>query len=153
MFKNSGQQPIKEPITELIRYPKPIPINPPTTLNMVDSIRNCIRISIPLPPIDIRRPISRVRSVTDTYMIFMIPIPPTRREIPAIAPKRVVRISLMEEKVLISSDCDITLKSSSSGLACQTNFGKAQNFLIRKNPAALDRNFFDAKILNVAPVN
>ena len=30
-------------------------------------------------------PISRVRSVMDTSMIFMTPMPPTSREIPAIA--------------------------------------------------------------------
>src|ERR1035437_1659637 len=47
-------QPINDPMTELTRYPSNIPMTPPETLNMVDSIRNCIRISRPLPPIDIR---------------------------------------------------------------------------------------------------
>ncbi len=37
-------------------------------------------------PIALRIPISRVRSVTVTSMMFMIPIPPTTREMPAIAP-------------------------------------------------------------------
>jgi hypothetical protein len=32
-----------------------------------------------------RMPISRVRSVTDTSMIFMMPMPPTSSEIDAIA--------------------------------------------------------------------
>ena len=31
-------------------------------------------------PIAMRMPISRVRSVTDTSMIFMMPMPPTRSE-------------------------------------------------------------------------
>ena len=30
-----------------------------------------------------RRPISRVRSVTDTYMMFIMPMPPTTSEMPA----------------------------------------------------------------------
>ena len=36
-----------------------------------------------LAPIALRMPISRVRSVTDTSMMFMITIPPTSREIAA----------------------------------------------------------------------
>lgn len=34
-------------------------------------------------PTALRMPISRVRSETDTSMMFMIPIPPTMREIEA----------------------------------------------------------------------
>ena len=34
----------------------------------------------------LRIPISRVRSVTVTSMMFIMPMPPTSREIPAIAP-------------------------------------------------------------------
>ncbi len=41
-------------------------------------------------PIALRRPISRVRSVTETSMMFMMPIPPTRSEIPAMPPKKMV---------------------------------------------------------------
>ena len=41
--------------------------------------------SRPFAPIAMRMPISRVRSVTETSMMFMIPIPPTRSEIDAIA--------------------------------------------------------------------
>ena len=37
-------------------------------------------------PIAIRMPISRVRSVTDTSMIFMMPMPPTNSEIAATPP-------------------------------------------------------------------
>ena len=37
-------------------------------------------------PIALRMPISRVRSVTVTSMMFMIPMPPTTSEMPAIAP-------------------------------------------------------------------
>ncbi len=41
-------------------------------------------------PIAMRMPISRVRSVTDTSMMFMIPIPPTSSETDAMAPSSMV---------------------------------------------------------------
>ena len=37
-------------------------------------------------PSAILRPISRVRSVTDTSMMFMMPMPPTMSEMAAVAP-------------------------------------------------------------------
>ncbi len=45
-----------------------------------------------LAPTDMRMPISRMRSVTETSMMFMIPIPPTSSEIEAIPPRRMVRM-------------------------------------------------------------
>ncbi|NTW99157.1 MAG: hypothetical protein HGB35_04370, partial [Geobacteraceae bacterium] len=45
------------------------------SLNIIDSMRNCNCISLPFAPIAMRMPISRVRSVTETSMMFMIPIP------------------------------------------------------------------------------
>ena len=47
------------------------------------SIRNCARMSRPRAPTAMRRPISRVRSVTLTSMMFMMPMPPITRLIPA----------------------------------------------------------------------
>ena len=52
-------------------------MEPPTTLMTTASTRNCSRTSEPRAPIARRRPISRVRSVTDTSMMFMMPMPPT----------------------------------------------------------------------------
>ena len=43
--------------------------------------------SLRFAPNAIRSPISRVRSVTLTSMMFMIPMPPTNNEIEAIATK------------------------------------------------------------------
>ena len=43
-------------------------------------------------PVAIRTPISRVRSVTLTSMMFMTPMPPTRSEIAAIEPSRIVSV-------------------------------------------------------------
>src|SRR5580704_7233231 len=47
--------------------------------------------SLPCAPTAMRTPISRVRSVTLTSMMFIMPIPPTTSDTPAIAPsKRVI---------------------------------------------------------------
>ena len=43
-------------------------------------------------PMARRMPISRVRSVTDTSMMFMMPTPPTARLIPAIAATATVSV-------------------------------------------------------------
>ena len=50
---------------------------PPTSARTTDSIRNCNMMSPRLAPIDLRMPISRVRSVTVTSMMFMMPMPAT----------------------------------------------------------------------------
>jgi prepilin-type processing-associated H-X9-DG protein len=65
--------------------PRPTPISPPSKAMMADSIRNCRRMSRGVAPIALRMPISRVRSVTETSMMFMIPIPPTTSEMTATA--------------------------------------------------------------------
>ena len=71
-------------------------------------------ISIPLAPMDMRNPISRVRSVTETYMIFMIPIPPTNNDIPAMQASKIVIMSVVELNMELSSSCERISKSSSS---------------------------------------
>ena len=70
--------------------PQMIPIKPPTELSVTASIKNCVRMSLPWAPTAMRTPISRVRSVTLTSMMFMMPIPPTTSETPAIAPSKTV---------------------------------------------------------------
>src|SRR5450759_3556480 len=102
---------IAAPIIFDAAIPSRIPITPPVILSKIDSVRNCNKISNPFPPIAIRSPISLVRSVTDTYIMFMIPIPPTRREIPAIAPSKIVRILLTELKVDNNSAWFLIVKS------------------------------------------
>jgi hypothetical protein len=47
-------------------------------------------------PTALRMPISRVRSVTDTSMMFITPIPPTSSEIAATSPSSVVKTLLVE---------------------------------------------------------
>ena len=64
--------------------PAPTPISPPMDVRTAASVRNCPRIDLFLAPSAFLRPISLVLSVTDTSIIFITPIPPTRSEILAI---------------------------------------------------------------------
>jgi putative ABC transport system permease protein len=63
--------------------PSTIPIRPPDSDSVVDSTRNWVRMSRRRAPRALRTPISRVRSVTDTSMMFMMTMPPTISEIAA----------------------------------------------------------------------
>ena len=63
-------------------------------------------------------PISRVRSVTDTSMMFMMPIPPTTSEIAAIPASSAVIVVPARCSVLVIS-CRFT--SSSFGMFASTN--------------------------------
>ena len=63
---------------------------PPIMESVTASTRNCIRMSRPRAPTAMRRPISRVRSVTETSMMFMMPIPPTSSDTEAMAARRMV---------------------------------------------------------------
>ena len=59
-------------------------------------------------------PISRVRSVTETIMMFMMPIPPTSSEIPAIDPRSSVIIFVFSVKLSMRLVILRTVKSSSA---------------------------------------
>ena len=61
-----------------------------------------------------RRPISRVRSVTDTSMMFMMPMPPTISETTAMARVNIVIVWVMPVRMLVMSSCVRTMKSLSS---------------------------------------
>ncbi len=65
-------------------------------------------------PTAIRMPISRMRSVTETSMMFMIPIPPTRSEMEAMLPRRMPRIWVDWAAPSAISDMFRTWKSSSA---------------------------------------
>ena len=64
-----------------------------------------------MAPSALRRPISRIRSVTDTSMMFMTPIPPTSSEMPAMPPSRTVSV-LSTEVAVDSSDCWLVMVKS-----------------------------------------
>ena len=61
-----------------------------------------------------RRPISRVRSVTETSMMFMMPTPPTTSEMAATNSNSMLINSVVGDKVLVISVMSRMLKSSSS---------------------------------------
>ena len=58
---------------------------PPMSESRTASSKNCRAMSSLRAPIDLRRPISRVRSVTETSMMFMMPMPATTSATPPIA--------------------------------------------------------------------
>ena len=60
-----------------------------------------------------RMPISRVRSVTDTSMMFMMPMPPTSSDTPAMPPSSMVITRVVASAVSATSDRLRTVKSSS----------------------------------------
>jgi hypothetical protein len=66
-------------------------------------------------PTAIRRPISRVLSVTETSMMFMIPIPPTSRLTEATLIRSAVMVCAICTRVAAISSTVRTWKSSSSG--------------------------------------
>ncbi len=78
--------------TALKAYAPPTPSNTPTSppirLRMMASRRNWSRTSRGRAPSACRKPISRVRSVTLTSMIFMMPMPPTTKEMAATQPSK-----------------------------------------------------------------
>src|SRR3989442_1644796 len=82
-------------ITCEMTTPTMIPAAPPAALKRTASVRNCSRTCTRRAPIAMRMPISRVRSVTETSRMFMMPIPPTRSEIEATAASSTAMIRLL----------------------------------------------------------
>ena len=80
----------------LIIIPEKQPMEPPISVMAADSTRNCRLMSPGLAPRAFLMPISWRHSVTVTIIIFMIPIPPTIREIAAIALSITLIVVVME---------------------------------------------------------
>ena len=72
------------------------------------SVRNCRRIAAGVPPSALRRPISRVRSFTDTNMMFMTPMPPTINDSAATPISNVVSVSSTDD-VVSMTDCWVVI--------------------------------------------
>ena len=84
-----------------------MPITPPRAEVVPASITNCRMISFFFAPSDLRMPISRVRSVTETNMMFIMPMPPTSSEMPAMPTSTMVIIlviSVMESTISCMSE-------------------------------------------------
>ena len=64
-------------------------------------------------PSALRSPISRTRSVTETSMMFMTPIPPTSSEMAAMPASSTVRV-LLTEVAVVSSDSWLWIVKSAS---------------------------------------
>ena len=89
----AGKEIVKSTLIILaIKYevttPSKEPMIPPLKVKITASVKNWLIIIFFLAPKAFLKPISRVRSVTVTNIIFMIPIPPTKREMAAIPDKR-----------------------------------------------------------------
>ncbi|EKD22910.1 MAG: hypothetical protein ACD_83C00197G0001 [uncultured bacterium] len=65
---------------------------PPISDKTIASIKNWLKMWRGLAPTALRKPISRVRSATETNIIFIIPMPPTKSEIAAIPERPVCKI-------------------------------------------------------------
>ena len=79
-------QPANTLIALAMATPKMMPIIPPVALTSTVSLRNCPRMSCSVAPRARRMPISLVRSVTLASMMFMMPMPPTSKEMAAMEP-------------------------------------------------------------------
>ena len=93
-----------------------MPATPPSTDRITASSMNWKVMSARLAPMALRIPISRVRSVTVTNMMFITPIPPTSSEMAAIAPSRTVKIPVIELAALRKVAEFVTEKSRSSAV-------------------------------------
>ena len=78
----SNGNPISAEITYANPNPVPTPMTPPSAVTVTASIKNCVRMSFRRAPTAFRIPISFVRSVTDTSMMFITTIAPTISETP-----------------------------------------------------------------------
>ena len=108
------EKPNKFVATAAIAIPAMMPIIPPIIQITIDYTIKCVLMELLVAPRAFLVPISRVRSVMDTSIIFMTPIPPTRSEIPAIteiAREIVDTISVREESMLSMLEVEISKSS------------------------------------------
>ena len=110
-------QPVNRASSAAPPNPIPTPMRPPTRLITMLSTRNWVSTSPPRAPMAMRMPISRVRSVTETSMMFMIPMPPTSRLTEAMAASRIDITWVVPCAVSAMSVWLRTSKSSSSHAA------------------------------------
>ena len=75
-----------------ISTPSTVPAIPPATESSPASATNWATTSRAVAPTARRTPISRTRSCTVASMMFMMPIPPTRSDIPAMAASTALNI-------------------------------------------------------------
>ena len=76
--------------------PRIVPMTPPNIDSTTDSVRICAMMSARRAPSALRRPISRVRSVTTMSMMFMMTMPPTTSDRPT-TPTSTAKMPLVAE--------------------------------------------------------
>ena len=94
-------QPAEAATTLAMATPRTIPDPPPSSEMSDASMMNWLRISRRRAPTARRTPISLVRSRTEASMMFMMPIPPTSNEMPAMQP--ITRLNIRWVRRLCSS--------------------------------------------------
>ena len=119
-----------------------MPNSPPVTDINTDSMRNCREMTGPVAPTAIRKPISFVRSVTDTSMMFMMPIPATSSEKAAATTRISVTVSIVDDIVSIISACERMVKSSS---ASSFNLWLSRNICVNSSMAASESSSVTAE--------
>ena len=123
-------------IAQLRKIPRPQPIMHSTTASM----RNWVRMLPRLAPMALRMPISRVRSVTVTIIIFIMPMPPTTREIPAMPPSKMDRAEVTVFRASSSIlEASTSKASSSSSNRSMRIFSMASAAASTVVPSAADR--------------
>ena len=76
--------------------PSSVPMTPPKIDSTTDSVSICAMMSDRRAPSALRRPISRVRSVTTISMMFMMTMPPTTSD-SATTPTSTAKMPLVAE--------------------------------------------------------
>ena len=83
-------------IVSAIAAPSIVPTTPPNIDSTTDSVSICAMMSDRRAPSALRRPISRVRSVTTISMMFMMTMPPTTSD-SATTPTSTAKMPLVAE--------------------------------------------------------
>src|ERR1035437_8445538 len=88
--------------------PSTMPMIAPIKPIITDSPRNIVSTVLLFMPNALRMPISRVRSISDTIMMFIIPMPATNSEIAAIPPRNNCSMLKMLVSKLRTAVADMT---------------------------------------------
>ncbi len=110
-------------------YPIAKPIKPPKSDSTTASTKNCSIIKPGVAPNAFKVPITRVRSVTETSMIFITPIPPTTRLIPTIPAVIAVALPVNLSILARAFSAVSNSKSSSSPSFSLCNWRKIRRIL------------------------
>ncbi len=126
-----------------------MPRIPPASASVAASTRKTVRTWASDAPIAFIRPISDVRSVTETSITFMIPMPATVSEIAAIPTRAIVSVSRIASRADSIEPCETIVKSSSpsccsrrirftSAVAVSASAQELVWIVIRKRPVRLN---------------